>query len=69
MDKTKLLTHADAAMDPGGTLALVAFYFYNKYWPIEMTADEIILIGLGLGALRTMWERWKKSWKHLHATA
>lgn len=60
MNPKKLLAHADVAMDPLGIVVVVVAYFANKYWTLELTADEVLLASLGFGAIRTLWETKKR---------
>jgi len=51
---------ADKAMDPIGVVLVVAAYFLNKYHWVELTTDEVLLISIGAGALRSVWEGYKR---------
>jgi len=60
MNPKNLLVHADKMMDPLGIVVVVAAYFANKFWTLELTADDVLLASLGMGSARTLWEGHKR---------
>lgn len=68
MDPKKIIEHADKALDPIGVLALVVVYFLNKYTAINLSIDEFLLISIGAGAFRSVWEGYKRK-KGIHGQA
>jgi len=60
MDPKRIIEHADKALDPIGVLALVVVYFLNKYTAINLSIDEFLLISIGAGAFRSVWEGYKR---------
>lgn len=70
MDAKLLLARADKMMDPAGILVVVCAYFANKFWSLELSADDVLMASLGAGACRTLWELWKRHRKDpLHVGA
>jgi len=51
---------AEKAMGPIGVVLVVFAYFLNKYQWLELTTDEVLLISIGAGALRSVWEGYKR---------
>ena len=47
-------------MDPLGIVVVIGAYFANKFWTLELTADDVLLASIGFGAARTLWERSKR---------
>lgn len=60
MDSKKILEQADKALDPLGVILIVLVYFLNKYTVLDLTVDEVLLISIGAGAFRSVWEGYKR---------
>jgi len=63
MNPKSILVRADKVVDPLGIVVVVVAYFANKYWSLGLTADEVLLASLGMGAMRTLWEGHKRTWR------
>ena len=48
MNPQALLARVDPVMDPLGLLFVVVAYFANKYWGLELTADDVLIASAGL---------------------
>ena len=60
MNPKNILARADKMMDPIGLIIIVFAYFANKFFNLEMSADDVLLASLGAGAIRTVWENYKR---------
>lgn len=54
MKQKSILEQADKMMDPLGIIVVVVAYFANRIWSLNLTADEVLLASLGMGAARTL---------------
>ena len=60
MEAKKIINSVDKVMDPIGVLLIVCAYFLNKYSIIKLTLDEVLLISIGAGSVRSIWESRKR---------
>jgi len=62
LDPKQLVKEADKRLDPIGVCILVVIYFIDKWshLNISLTFEEAILINIGAGAARSIWEGYKR---------
>ncbi len=51
---------AEKSMDPVGILVVVGMLFVTKFTSVEFTAEEVLWASLAAGALRTVFEGWRR---------
>jgi len=63
LNPKEIVKAADRRLDPIGLVILVAIYFLNKFTSINLAIsfEEALLINIAAGALRSIWEEWKRS--------